>query len=90
MGDFNHSGVCWKDHTAGHQQSKRFLECLGDNFLLQVVKQPTREGAVVDLVLINKEGPASDVKVIGRLGHVYLLFHAYYKVLCSSFLGGMA
>ena len=33
MGDFNHPNICWKDNTAGHQQSKRFLECVDDYFL---------------------------------------------------------
>jgi len=35
-GDFNHAGVCWWDNTAGHKQYRRLLECVDDNFLLQV------------------------------------------------------
>ena len=34
MGDFNHPDICWRDNTAGHKQSRRFLECIDDNFLL--------------------------------------------------------
>lgn len=26
MGDFNHPCICWKDNTAGHKNSRRFLE----------------------------------------------------------------
>jgi len=53
MGDFNNPGICWKDNTAMHQKLKRFPECADDNFLFQVVKEPTRKGAMVDLVLTN-------------------------------------
>jgi len=44
--DFNHPDICWRDNTAGHQTSKRFLECLDDNFLFQVVHRspPMRTG----------------------------------------------
>ena len=41
MGDFSHLGICWRDNTAGHKQSRRFLECADDNFLLQVTEEPT-------------------------------------------------
>ena len=32
MGDINHPDLCWGDNTAGHKQSRRFLECIDDNF----------------------------------------------------------
>jgi len=35
---------------------------------MQVVEEPTRKGALLDLVLANKEGLVEDVKVGGRLG----------------------
>jgi len=35
---------------------------------MQVVEEPTRKGALLDLVLTNKEGLVEDVKVGGRLG----------------------
>lgn len=31
--DFNLSGVCWKYSIAEIKQSRRFLECVQDNFL---------------------------------------------------------
>jgi len=37
MGEFNHPDICWRNHMAGHKQSKRFLECIDDNFLFQVI-----------------------------------------------------
>ncbi|KAM9591177.1 uncharacterized protein ACIBXB_006074 isoform 2-T3 [Morphnus guianensis] len=68
MGDFNHPNICWRDNTAGHKQSRRFLECVDDNFLLQVIEEPTRRGAMLDLVLTNKEGLVENVKLKGGLG----------------------
>jgi len=35
---------------------------------MQVVEEPTRKGALVDLALTNKEGLVEDVKAGGRLG----------------------
>jgi len=43
----------------------RFLQSIDDNFLLQVVEEPTRRGMLLDLVLTNKEGLAEVVKVRG-------------------------
>ena len=36
-GDFNFPDVCWKYNTAQRKQSKRFLECVEDSFLTQLV-----------------------------------------------------
>jgi len=68
MGDFNHPDISWEDHTARHAQSRRFLQSIDDDFLMQVVKEPTRKGTLLNLVLTNKEGLVKDVKVGGRLG----------------------
>ncbi|GAB0208110.1 PDZ domain-containing protein 2 [Grus japonensis] len=56
MGDFNHPDICWKGNAARHTQSRRFLQNINDNFLTQVVEEPTRRGVLLDLVLTNKEG----------------------------------
>ncbi|GAB0187677.1 hypothetical protein GRJ2_001233000 [Grus japonensis] len=68
MGDFSRYQGGWRDDTAGHKQSRRFLECIDDNFLLQVIEELTRRGAMLDLVLTNKEGLVGDVKLKGSLG----------------------
>ncbi|GAB0176939.1 mitochondrial enolase superfamily member 1 [Grus japonensis] len=68
MGDFNHPDICWRDNAAEHKQSRKFLECVDDNFLLQVTEEPTRRGAMLDLILTNKEGLVGDVKLKGSLG----------------------
>ncbi|KAK4810520.1 hypothetical protein QYF61_004483 [Mycteria americana] len=50
------------------KQSRRFLECVADNFLTQLVRESTREGAPLDLLFANREGLVSHVMVGGRLG----------------------
>ncbi|GAB0204290.1 hypothetical protein GRJ2_002894600 [Grus japonensis] len=68
MGDFNHLDICWRDNAAECKQSRKFLECVDDNFLLQVIEEPTRRGAMLDLILTNKEGLVGDVKFKASLG----------------------
>ncbi|KAF1501108.1 hypothetical protein FQV17_0014956, partial [Megadyptes antipodes antipodes] len=68
MGDFNFPDICWKYNTAERKQSRRFLECVEDNFLTQLVSEPTRGGASLDLLFTNREGLVGDVVVGGRLG----------------------
>jgi len=67
MGDFNHPDICWKDHTARHTQSRKFLQSNNDNFLMQVVEELIRRGMLLDLVLMNEEGLVEDVKAGGTL-----------------------
>ncbi|KAK4831702.1 hypothetical protein QYF61_018754 [Mycteria americana] len=50
------------------QPNWRFLERVADNFLTQLVSEPTREGAPLDLLFTNREGLVSDVMVGGCLG----------------------
>ena len=56
MGDSNYSDICWKAYSASHPQSRRFLQCTDDNFVMQMVDEPTRRGSLLDFVLTNKEG----------------------------------
>lgn len=68
VGDFNFPDICWIYNTADREQSQRFLECVGDNFLTQLVKEPTRGSKILDLLFVNREGLVEDVKVRGCLG----------------------
>jgi len=68
MGDFNHPDICWEDHTARHTHSRRFLQRVDDNFLMQMVEEPMRRGVLLDLILTNKVRQVEDVKVEGSLG----------------------
>jgi len=55
MADFNSSDVCWKYNTAEGKQSRRFLECVEDNFLTQAVRESAREGGLLDLFYVNRK-----------------------------------
>ncbi|KAM9628635.1 uncharacterized protein ACIBXB_017819 [Morphnus guianensis] len=69
VGDFNLTVVCWKYSIAERKQSTRFLECVEDNVPTQLVSEPTRDGAPLDLLFVNREGLVGDL-VVGRcLGH---------------------
>ena len=63
MGDFNHPDICWRDSIAGHRKSRKFLECIDDKFLLQVIEEQTKRGTMLDLVLTNKERLVGNVKL---------------------------
>ena len=47
MGDFNHTDICWQDNTAQNKQSRKLLQNAEDNFLMQVVGEQTRRGALL-------------------------------------------
>ncbi|TRZ05888.1 hypothetical protein HGM15179_021217 [Zosterops borbonicus] len=53
---------------AQHTQSRKFLQIIEDNFLMQVGEDPMRKGVLLDLVLPNQEGLIEDVKAEGSLG----------------------
>ena len=58
--------ICWIYNTADREQSQRFLECVGDHFLTQLVRQPARASKI--LLFVHREGLVGDVKAGGRLG----------------------
>jgi len=50
------------------RQSKKFLECVKDNFLSQVIDSPTRGDVILDLLVTNARELMGDVKFEGSLG----------------------
>lgn len=67
---FSCSDICWRDSTAGHKQSRRVLENIDDNFLIQVIEGSTRRDYLLDLVLSNKEGLVDNVNLKGNFGSI--------------------
>ncbi|PKU43586.1 rna-directed dna polymerase from mobile element jockey- hypothetical protein [Limosa lapponica baueri] len=53
MGDFNYTDVSLKSNTAAHMSSIKFPECIEDCFLIQMSDMPTRNEALLDLLLTN-------------------------------------
>ena len=60
MGDFNFPDVDWEHHTVNTNRSRKFLKHVGDNFLVQVLTEPTRKGAL--LVGVCKQRRAHGLK----------------------------
>ena len=67
-----------KYNTTQRKQSKRFLKCVEDSFLTQLVQEPTRGGALLGLLFTNSEGLVGDVKAgdcLGQSNHETVEFH---------------
>ena len=67
IGTFNFPDVCWKYTTAKNKLCWRFLQCVEDNFLRQMVRQPVREDATLVLLSSNREAVMGDVMTGGCL-----------------------
>ncbi|KAK4807212.1 hypothetical protein QYF61_024332 [Mycteria americana] len=61
------SNVCWKCNTAERKQSRKFLECVEDNFLTQLMTCLVDEGKAVDVVYLDFS------KAFGTVSHSILL-----------------
>lgn len=46
----------------------RFQECIDDNLLTQVIEEPTREDALLDFILTEKEGLVGDANDRDNVG----------------------
>uniref|UniRef100_A0A8B9ZFV9 Reverse transcriptase domain-containing protein n=1 Tax=Anas platyrhynchos TaxID=8839 RepID=A0A8B9ZFV9_ANAPL len=82
VGDFNFPDISWKHNTAQRKQSRRFLEKVEDSFLTQLISEPTRGGALLDLLFTNREGLVEDVIVGNSLGQ------SDHEMVEFSILGG--
>ncbi len=65
--DYNFRRIDW-ERIIGDLESEDFLRVLQDNFLKQVVTEPTRGDNILDLVLTNDENMISEVDVGSQLG----------------------
>ena len=68
LGDFNYPDIDWGLQHASDDISKKFLDCVHDNFLEQMVHFPTRGGNYLDLVLTNRNSIISNMHSLARLG----------------------
>ena len=68
MGDFNFPNIQWDSLSNMDGRSLVFINCLLDNFLSQVVHEPTRHTALLDLILTNDDDIVDEVSVEENLG----------------------
>lgn len=48
--------TCWQLITAESRQSRKFLKRVEGNSLTQLVREPARDGALLDLLFADGEG----------------------------------
>ncbi|XP_059845547.1 uncharacterized protein LOC132404945 [Hypanus sabinus] len=81
MGDFNMQ-VDWENQNGTGPQEREFVECIRDGFLEQLVLEPTREKAILDLVLCNELDLIRDLEVKEPLGgsdHNMICFNLQFE-----------
>lgn len=66
MGNFNHMTFCWESNMALCKQSRMLMECVEENFLVLYI--PTRDEALLDLVLSSAEELIREGKIGSSLG----------------------
>jgi ribonuclease P/MRP protein subunit RPP40 len=66
VGDFNCPNVDWET-MSGDQEGKRLIDMVEDSFLTQVVRQPTRNDNILDLVLTSDPDTISKCEVGEKL-----------------------
>ncbi|KAF7239500.1 RNA-directed DNA polymerase from mobile element jockey [Varanus komodoensis] len=86
MGDFSLPDISWETHSAVTARSRRFLEAIEGGFFTQRVREATREGNILDLVLTNREELIDEVRLRGALDasdHSILCFEIRGLGTCS-------
>ena len=68
MGDFNFRSVDW-ELMVGSSEAEDFLTVIQDNFLKQVIEEPTRGNSILDLVLTNRDNMVREVEIGEHLGN---------------------
>lgn len=63
MGDFNFPEIKW-ENSEGGEMSHPFVNCIQDNFLEQLVTEPTRGQNILDLVLTSDSNFVEDLEVV--------------------------
>lgn len=68
VGEFTFPDVFRKYSAAERRRCRKLLECVQDDFVVQVVSEPAGEGAPLALLFADREGLVGDVVVGGSLG----------------------
>ena len=68
VGDFNFRDINWDLCEAPSALSKKFLSCIEDNLLFQLVEKPTRGKNILDMLLTGNPDIVHSVDVGEKLG----------------------
>ena len=63
LGDFNLPHIDWQTLHGVEAESHRMIKFIEDNYLFQLVSEPTRENNILDLLLTTQEFLLSNVRV---------------------------
>ena len=83
MRDFNYPDIDRETEICTSHKGNRFLAITKDNYLSQLVQDPTRGTAILDLVLTNRPDRTTDVQIGGHLGngnHKVITFQLSFKI----------
>lgn len=69
MCNFNYPDICWENNTAAHKLPIRFLECIEECILLQMLDMLARNSALLDLPLTNCENLCDNKTTNGSFGY---------------------
>ncbi|PLS49478.1 hypothetical protein CYV29_15670, partial [Carnobacterium maltaromaticum] len=69
IGDFNFPNIDWDSLSVRGPDGAEFVRSIQEGFLEQYVNSPTREGAILDLVLGNEPGQVVEVSVGDYFGN---------------------
>jgi len=69
MRDFYFPDISWEYHTSVTSRCWKLLKFVGDNFLSQVLSDPTSKDVFLDLLYVNREGLVGDVTAGSCPGH---------------------
>lgn len=67
MGDYYSHILCCRTKMDGHKQTRTWMRCMEDNFLMQAFHEWTRGEVLLDLLLTNEEELLDDVEFKGNL-----------------------
>ena len=84
VGDFNYRDIDWKkdmSNTNDSHVASKFLDCVHENFLYQLVEEPTHQRgsqtpSLIDLILTNRDDLVDDIIFHPPLGK------SHHSVLC--------
>lgn len=85
MGDFNYPNINWELSTTkgGNTEEQKFLDCLEDNFLVQLIEKPTRwrgtdNPTTLDLIITGDENNIENIELqspLGKSDHCVITFN---------------
>ena len=67
-GDFNFRNINWNNLSSTRDVESRFIDCILDNSLTQIVDEPTRKKNTLDLIFIGDVSTVQTIKVKSKFG----------------------